>query len=321
MLRGVIYALLAGLMWGLIFIGPLLIPDYPALLLSTGRYLALGIIAIPLAWAGRQRLLQLSRRDWLVALRLSVVGNLIYYLCLAAAIQRTGAPIATIIIGTLPVVLPVFANLLYGRQDGQLPWRRLALPLLLLGIGVILVNIAELRGNELDLADGRYLSGILLALAAVVCWTVYALQNARWLRNNPDKNPLMWATAQGLVILPLSLLGYAVACIWLHQSSGFSVPLGPQPWHFIGVMLALAVFCSWIGALCWNQASQLLPTVILGPLIVFESLAGMLYTFLLRQAWPPLPTLGGILCLILGVVLAVQARPKAPKTRVVRAVR
>ncbi|MDI5036074.1 hypothetical protein MJM43_32270, partial [Salmonella enterica subsp. enterica serovar Montevideo] len=40
---------------------------------------------------------------------------------------------------------------------------------------------------------------------------------------------------------------------------------------FIGLMIAIAVLCSWVGALCWNIASQKLPTVILGPLIVFET--------------------------------------------------
>ncbi|MBX4334564.1 hypothetical protein K4G90_23000, partial [Mycobacterium tuberculosis] len=47
-----LYALLAGLMWGLIFVGPLLVPEYPAMLQSMGRYLALGLIALPLAWPG-----------------------------------------------------------------------------------------------------------------------------------------------------------------------------------------------------------------------------------------------------------------------------
>ena len=37
MLTGVLYALLAGLMWGLIFVGPLIVPDYPAAMQSTGR--------------------------------------------------------------------------------------------------------------------------------------------------------------------------------------------------------------------------------------------------------------------------------------------
>lgn len=77
-------------------------------------------------------------------------------------------------------------------------------------------------------------------------------------------------------------------------------------------MLAIAVLCSWVGALCWNIASQRLPTVILGPLIVFETLAGLLYTFLLRQSLPPLLTLSGILLLVLGVVSAVRARPEKP---------
>lgn len=31
MISGVLYALLAGLMWGLIFVGLLIVPDYPAL--------------------------------------------------------------------------------------------------------------------------------------------------------------------------------------------------------------------------------------------------------------------------------------------------
>ena len=46
MISGVLYALLAGLMWGLIFVGPLLVPEYPAVLQSMGRYLALGLIAV-----------------------------------------------------------------------------------------------------------------------------------------------------------------------------------------------------------------------------------------------------------------------------------
>ena len=47
MISGVLYALLAGLMWGLIFVGPLIVPEYPAMLQSMGRYLALGLIALP----------------------------------------------------------------------------------------------------------------------------------------------------------------------------------------------------------------------------------------------------------------------------------
>lgn len=318
MISGVLYALLAGLMWGLIFVGPLIVPEYPAVLQSMGRYLALGLIALPLAWLGRRRLRQLSRNDWRTALALTMMGNLIYYVCLASAIQRTGAPVSTMIIGTLPVVIPVFANLLYSQRDGKLSWWRLAPALVLIGIGLLCVNISELNQGLPDFSGWRYGSGIALALVSVVCWAWYALRNARWLRENPDKHPMMWATAQALVTLPVSLLGYIAACLWLNgQTPDFSLPFGPRPGVFIGLMVAIAVLCSWVGALCWNIASQKLPTVILGPLIVFETLAGLLYTFILRHEMPSALTISGIALLVIGVVVAVKAKPEKPSVVVV----
>lgn len=318
MISGVLYALLAGLMWGLIFVGPLIVPEYPAVLQSMGRYLALGLIALPIAWLGRARLRQLVRKDWVTALTLTMMGNLIYYVCLARAIQRTGAPVSTMIIGTLPVVIPVFANLLYSQRDGKLSWWRLSPALVLIGIGLLCVNISELNQGLPDFSGWRYGSGIALALVSVVCWAWYALRNARWLRENPDKHPMMWATAQALVTLPVSLLGYIAACLWLNgQTPDFALPFGPRPGVFIGLMIAIAVLCSWVGALCWNVASQKLPTVILGPLIVFETLAGLLYTFILREEFPPLLTVSGIALLMVGVVIAVRAKPQKPSVVVV----
>ncbi|EFC4607828.1 hypothetical protein FC233_07545 [Escherichia coli] len=188
-----------------------------------------------------------------------------------------------------------------------------AAALVCIGIGLACVNIAELNHGLPDFDWARYTSGIVLALVSVVCWAWYALRNARWLRENPDKHPMMWATAQALVTLPVSLIGYLVACYWLNtQTPDFSLPFGPRPLLFISLMIAIAVLCSWVGALCWNVASQRLPTVILGPLIVFETLAGLLYTFLLRQQMPPLMTLSGIALLVVGVVIAVRAKPEKP---------
>ncbi|MGQ7158950.1 hypothetical protein ACUODF_57350, partial [Escherichia coli] len=53
----------------------LIVPEYPAMLQSMGRYLALGLIALPIAWLGRVRLRQLARRDWLTALMLTMIGK------------------------------------------------------------------------------------------------------------------------------------------------------------------------------------------------------------------------------------------------------
>ncbi|MFY7942081.1 MAG: EamA family transporter, partial [Burkholderiaceae bacterium] len=74
---GTLFALVAGAVWGLVFVIPLLLPDYPAALLSVGRYLAFGLIALPIAWLDRHALRRLSRADWIEALKLSAVGNLL----------------------------------------------------------------------------------------------------------------------------------------------------------------------------------------------------------------------------------------------------
>lgn len=313
MWTGTLYALIAGLMWGLVFVGPLLLPDYPAALQSVGRYLAFGLIALPLAWLDRTELRRLGRSDWIEALKLSLIGNFLYYVCLAAAIQRAGAPLPTMLIGTLPVVIAICANRRNAARDGRLAWGQLAPSLLLIGLGVACVNQAELQVLRHDPAGypWRYAVGAALALVAVACWTWYPLRNADWLRHHPDRSPRAWATAQGLVTLPLALAGYAAVWTIMHLStSSFPMPLGPRPGVFVALMCAIGLFASWLGTLCWNQASQRLPTLVAGQLIVFETLAALGYAFALRGQMPPLLTLAGIALLVAGVALAVRVRPR-----------
>jgi drug/metabolite transporter (DMT)-like permease len=300
-------------MWGLVFVAPLLLADYPAALLAFGRYLAFGLIALPLAWLDRARLAQFTRRDWREALRLSLVGNLLYYLCLAAAIQRAGGPLPTMIIGTLPVVIAISSNLRDSARDGRLPWVRLAPSLALIAAGIGCVNQAELVALRADpQADlARYASGALLAFGAVACWTWYPIRNADWLRAHADRSPRTWATAQGVATLPLAALGFAGFWIW-NAATGqpFAMPLGPTPQRFVGLMLAVGLFASWLGTLCWNEASQRLPTSLVGQLIVFETLSALAYAFMLRGEWPGPAALVGIGLLVAGVLWALRVKPQ-----------
>ena len=320
LITGTLFALAAGLMWGIVFVAPTMLSDYPAALLVVGRYLAFGLIALPLAWLDRSRLAELKRADWLQALQLSAVGNLLYYLCLAAAIQRAGGPLPTMIIGTLPVVIAISSNLrgdrAVRRRDGRVPWARLAPSLLLMAAGIACVNQAELQqlqrlgGVEL----GRYGLGALLAVGAVACWTWYPIRNADWLREHAARSATTWATAQGLVTLPLAAAGYTLLWGWTawqgDAGAALAMPFGPRPWAFVGLMLVIGLFASWLGTLCWNKASQRLPPALAGQLIVFETLAALAYAFVWRAQMPAPLTLAGVALLMAGVVTALRhARP------------
>lgn len=305
MLIGVLYALGAGLIWGSVFVTPLLLPDYPGAILAFGRYLAFGLIAIPLGWQARRELRGLRRDDWLEALKLSLVGNILYYSALATAIQLADAPLPTMIIGTLPLVIAIVSNV----SERVLPWSRLAPALLVLATGIALVNQTELqRVLALQGDPSRYAAGAGFAILATACWTWYPLRNARWLRARPAITSATWATAQGLATLPLALGGMFVATLYyrLLAENPLDLPLGPDPVTFVAWMLALGLLASWLGTLLWNAAAKRLPTSLSGQLIVFETLSALAYAWLLRGAWPDAVTMSGVALLVAGVALGVR---------------
>ena len=317
MALGMAFALMAGLVWGLVFVVPLMLPQYSAALLTCGRYLAFGLVALPLGWLDRARLRELAGTDWIEALKLSAVGNFLYYLCLAAAIQRAGGPLPTMVIGTLPVVIAISSNLRDAQRDGRLPWLKLAPSLALIASGIACVNHVELQHLRAmpDFDAWRYGSGLLLAICAVVCWTWYPMRNADWLRAHADRNPRTWATAQGLMTLPLAVLGYGALWLWsgFGGDPGLKMPFGPDPQRYLLLMLAVGLLASWVGTLCWNEASQRLPTALVGQLIVFETLAALAYALALRGQWPAPLTLLGVVLLMAGVMTALlRAGAPAP---------
>jgi len=320
MLAGLSAALGAGLLWGLVFLTPLVLHDYPGFMLAVGRYLAFGVLALGLAWLDRRALARLDRADWIEAAKLALIGNLLYYATLASAIQFAGAPVPTLIIGTLPVVIAVSANLLDRRRSGEdsVPWVKLALPLALILGGLLAVH-ADNAAPQGDEAGTDYLVGLGFALCALACWTWYPIRNSRWLRARGPGLARAWATAQGLATLPVAVIAGLAYWAWDGQlaSAGlrFAWPLGPRPMLFVAMCLLLGLAASWLGTLLWNKASQLLPAALVGQLIVFETLAALLYAFIWYGRWPTLAEGGGIALLILGVIGGVRVfRPQAARS-------
>ncbi|WP_295507215.1 DMT family transporter [Accumulibacter sp.] len=303
LVEGVACALGAGLLWGLVFVVPLMLPDYPPAMLSFGRYLSFGVIALLLAWTDRPRLQSLRRQDWRTAFELALVGNILYYLFLSAAIQLADAPLPTMLIGTLPIVIAIAANF----SAEALPWRRLLPSLLVIAAGIALVNSHEMALLDERRSTQDYFLGTAFALAAVFAWTWYPLRNSRWLQQRPALASGTWAIAQGLATLPLALIGMAAAGLYFHWNGGFDFPLGAHPGRYIGLMLTLGFCASWLGTLLWNRASRLLPAALVGQLIVFETLAAFAYAFLWRTALPGSTALLGIALLVSGVILGVRA--------------
>lgn len=303
---GVCAALGAGLLWGLVFVAPLLLPNYPATLLTFGRYLAFGIVTLPIAWWFRAELRQLTKNDWWMATKLSLIGNFLYYLALSAAIQLAGAPLPTLIIGTLPVVIAICSNLGGGKSFA---WKSLAPSLALIAAGLLFVNADQFKRVSESGDFSRYAVGALLAWVAVAAWTWYPIHNARWLQQHTRHSSMTWASAQGLVTLPIAALGFIAILAYYestnHASFGFT-RLGDASSQFWWLMFAIGFAASWLGTLLWNIASKNTPTALTGQLIVFETLAALAYAYLVYARAPSAYEAIGIALLIVGVIVGVR---------------
>ena len=306
---GILAALGAGLLWGLVFVAPLLLPDYPGAILSFGRYAAFGLVALIPAWFDRKAIAGLSWSNWIVATKLSLIGNILYYATLSIAIKLADAPLPTMLIGTLPVVIAIFSNWTSPDASERMEWRKLVVPLGFIFLGLMLVNAAELHYLEGKRSMSAYLQGGITALLAVAAWTWYPIVNARFMKAHRDIGSSTWATAQGLATLPLALTGFilfGVANSFGLITSPYDFPLGAHPMRFVVVMVILGVTASWIATLLWNHAAQKLPTTLAGTLIVFETLAALGYTFILRGTMPGGQILAGVGLLCAGVALSVR---------------
>ena len=138
MQRGVVYGVLAGALWGMVFLVPRLLTDFSPLLLSAGRYTMYGLVSLAAALpAARSLLARLTREDLVALVKLAVVGNVAYYMLLSGAVHLIGIAPSSLIVGVLPVTVT-----LAGLGDhGAVPLRRLAAPLALVIAGIVCINV------------------------------------------------------------------------------------------------------------------------------------------------------------------------------------
>ncbi|MCC2957668.1 DMT family transporter [Massilia sp. IC2-477] len=283
----------AGAFWGLVFLAPELTPGFSPLQLSAGRYLAYGLVAAVLIARSWPRLVRnLSWADWRGLAGLSLLGNIVYYLFVAQAVQSGGVAMTSIVIGLLPLAVTL-AGL---REHGAVPLRRLAPSLLLGGAGLACISWDALR------AAGGSALGLLCALGALVSWTVYAVVNRRWLARLQGVSSQEWSLLVGVMTGAQALL-LAVPAF----QPGAAAHSGAEWLQFLGVVSAVGIFCSVVGNALWNYASRALPMALMGQMIVFETVFASLYGFLWEGRWPNGLEAAALLLLLAGVASCAAA--------------
>ncbi len=298
---GVACGMGAGALWGLVFLAPELVREFSPLLLTIGRYLCYGLIAAALI-APRWRSLaaRIPRRQWWNLVWLAFVGNTLYYLLLASAVQIGGIAMTSLVIGFLPVAVTVVGS----RDHGAVPLRKLLPSLLLCAAGAICIGWQAIAGPSTG-SGSRQVIGLLCAIGALASWTSYAIGNARSLVRLEHISSHDWSLLTGLVTGAQSLLLIPFA-LALNDTSH---PI--DSWaRLAAVSAGVAVFASITGNALWNRMSRLLPLTLVGQMILFETLFALLYGFLWERRLPTWLEIAALAFVVMSVLTCLAAHRK-----------
>jgi drug/metabolite transporter (DMT)-like permease len=291
---GIGCGVIAGALWGVVFLAPALARSFTPLQLAAGRYLAYGLIAaLLLAPSWRRVAAKLSGAEWRALAWLSLWGNLIYFVLLARAVQTGGIAMTSLIVGLLPVTVTIVGS----RDRNAVPFVQLIPSLLLSAAGIACIGWQSLAGS----AQGS-LVGVLCAIGALVSWTIYAVRNSRWLARIDHVSSHEWSLLTGVVTGAQAMLLAVPAFLFTRASHAQAEWL-----YFTGIVSVVAICSSILGNAFWNRASRLLPLTMTGQMILFETLFALLYGFVWEQRLPTFAEGAAILLLVASVLSCTAA--------------
>ena len=296
---GVLAGIIAGAIWGFAFVGPAMVAPFTSLELALARYLVFGFLSIVvLVWLRFNPFTRLKKADWIRIIWFGLAGNTLYFSLMATGITLAGTTPVALVIGSVPVVMSVVGNI----RRPLIPWAKLLFPLLCILAGLVVISITTVGNGGIEM-DFNLLAGLGLVLAflSLCVWLVYGIANAEYLTDHPTGS-MLWASLVGLgTLITMPLLLVAIVAF-----GGFTLTAsGAEISNFVIWAVILGVGCSWLATLFWNKASGLLPSGLLGMLIVTEVIFGVFYDCVINMR---LPSLGEVLSLFFiaaGVIWAV----------------
>lgn len=305
-------AILTSWIWGLAFFVPYAIPDVNPVAIAFGRYISYGLVALAVIAFRPKIFKQLTGRDWLIASWFAICGHVGYYALLSLAIHYSGITLSALIIGILPVTTMIVGNLIEKRID----FKRLAIPCAAILSGLVIVYRYKIETYPLA-QEGAVTIGFTLAMIALFSWTWYGVHNSLYLKKRVAVSSQSWAAAIGLCTSIQAALGFVLYFGILDKPfiiSG-STDVSRVMTQFLLGSLVLGVVVSWLATLLWNISSRNLPTVIIGQVIVFETISGITYEHLWNLSYPAAIELFSIALIIFGVIVSTRVINNQARTK------
>ena len=282
---------LASSLWGCgFFFGKIALAEMGFAHMVLYRFLFSMVVLGPLLVTHRPRL---NRKEWGVLLAASFLGVPLQFLIQFYGLSLTTVSHASLMVGTMPVILAVGAAVwAHERMDG-LGW--LALAGSTCGAALIALGGKHHAGGGEATLAGDLL--VVVSLGIALFWILFNKQLMA--RHSP-----IVVTAYGM------LLGTLMLAVWVPMRYG----LPPMAGVSLKAWLALAasgVLCTATTTLLWNWGMTQVPASQAGVLLNMEPLIGsLLGVLVLKEKLGPSAWVGGGLILAAAVTLTMHSKTR-----------
>ena len=309
MLFGLVAGLAANALWALAFLAPHLAAPLANVDFAFLRFLLSGVLSASLIVSLLGKGVRLPSRVAGRALVLGAVGYAFSFFCTASAVNLAGGVIAALVIGLVPVVFSLGANL--ARKT--LPWPPLVLSAALVVAGLVLLSLDETSSVTPRTGFATSL-GLLAAIAAMLSWGYFITFNRD---DEPDTaheryRPLLrvaWigigALAGGTLLeLGAYLMGLSrLTLVW--QTPVVTLPA-------ITMAAFMGLFSTWAASWLWGRCSGRLPSAACAQLAASETVFAVGYGLLWEARFPSALTAIGS-ALVVGGLMLTLGRSRLPR--------
>lgn len=187
------------------------------------------------AAAERRTIAPLTASDWRRLALLGVVGHLLYQFCFLGGVARTSVGNSALIFGCTPVAVALLSSLAGHERIPPIRW---------LAAAISLSGIYALIGHRASVSTST-LTGDLLVLGAMACWSVYSVASQPLLRRHSPLVVTGWSMGIGALLYVIVGTPALIRTEW-SNISGFSWLL----------MAASSLFALAFAYMVWYTAVQ-----------------------------------------------------------------
>jgi drug/metabolite transporter (DMT)-like permease len=297
---------LAGTLWGTgFFWGRLALNEMGVGPMVLYRFLFATLGMLPVALANRVRL---TAGEWRTLLLAAAFGIPIQFLLQFHGLARTTVSHASLMVGTMPVLLAAAATKFSGERLDWFGW----LALFLSSAGVVLVAVGGSHATT-----GREtpsLAGDLLVLASLITALVWVLLSKKLMETVSPKVVSAYTILSGTAMLLVLVLG-PLALEPLTRRHPEPVPVEHVSLTAWTALAIGGVFCTAATTLLWNWGIHHVPASRAGVFLNIEpALGSILGVRLLGERLGSFAWLGG--ALIIGAAVAMTVRGHEPEPAV-----